>query len=69
VEEIFGKHPTTVQGNELLAAEKINQIAQEIDQYQKEIQTLRGEIRLTTPPTVKEKRKQEVTMQLQELEK
>jgi len=69
VEEIFGKLPATTQGNELLAAEKIDQIVQAIDQYQKEIETLRGQIRPTTPPAVKEQRKQEATIQLQELEK
>jgi hypothetical protein len=42
VEEVFGKLPTTSQGNELPAVEKIDQIAQAIDQYQKEIKTLRG---------------------------
>lgn len=42
VEEIFGKLPTTVQGNELPATKKIDQIAQTIDQYQKEIETLYG---------------------------
>jgi hypothetical protein len=40
VEFFLGKLPTTAQGNDLPAAEKINQIAQEIDQYQKEIETL-----------------------------
>jgi DNA anti-recombination protein RmuC len=69
VEDIFGKLPTTAQGSELPAAEKIDQIAQAIDQYQKEIETLRGQIRPTTPPTVKVQRKQEATVQLQELEK
>jgi hypothetical protein len=69
VEEVFGKLPTTAQGNELPATEKIDQIAQAIDQYQKEIETLRGQIRPTTPPAVKEQRKQEATIQLQELEK
>ena len=57
LEEIFGKLPTTMQGNELPAAEKIDQIAQAIDQYQKEIETLRRKIRPTTPPTVKEQQK------------
>jgi archaellum component FlaC len=69
VEEMFGKLPTTAQGNELPAIEKINQIAQAIDQYQKDIETLSGQVRPTTPPAVKEQRKQEATMQLQELEK
>jgi hypothetical protein len=69
VEDIFGKLPTTAQGSKLLAVENIEQIVQAIDQYQKEIETLRGHIRPTTPPAVKEQRKQEATMQLQELEK
>jgi hypothetical protein len=69
VEEFFWKLPTTTQGSELPSAEKIDQIAQEIDQYQKKIETLHGQIRPTTPPPVKEKRKQEAEMQLQELEK
>jgi hypothetical protein len=33
VEDIFGKLPTTTQGSELLVAEKIDQIAQAVDQY------------------------------------
>ena len=69
MEEIFWKLPATTQGNELLAAEKIDEIVQAIDQYQKEIETLRGQIRPTTPQAVKEQRKQEATIQLQELEK
>jgi hypothetical protein len=69
VEDIFGKLPTTTQGSELPVAEKIDRIAHAIDQYQKEIETLHGQIRPTTPPAVKEQRKQEATTQLQELEK
>jgi hypothetical protein len=42
VEDIFGKLPTTAQGSELPMAEQINQIVHAIDQYQKEIETLRG---------------------------
>jgi hypothetical protein len=57
VEDIFGKIPTTTQGSELLVAEKINRIAHTIDQYQKDIKTLHGPIRPTTPPAVKEHRK------------
>jgi hypothetical protein len=69
VEEIFGKLPTTAQGSELPAAEIIDQIMQVIDQYQKEIETLCGQIIPTTPPEVKVQRKQEAKVQLQELEK
>jgi len=54
VEDIFKKLPTTVQGSELPAEEKIDQIAHAIDKYQKEIETLCGQIRPTTPPTVNE---------------
>jgi hypothetical protein len=38
---VFEKLPSTAQWNELLVAGKIDQIAQEIDQYQKEIKNLR----------------------------
>jgi thymidylate synthase len=41
VGEFFGKIPNTAEGNELPAAEKIDQIAQAIAQYQKEIGDLR----------------------------
>ena len=40
VRGIFEKLPNTVQGNELLVAEKIDQIAQAIEKYQKEIENL-----------------------------
>jgi thymidylate synthase len=40
VGEIFGKLPNTAKGNELPAIEKIDQIAQAIAQYQKEIRNL-----------------------------
>jgi hypothetical protein len=70
VEEVFGELPTTDQRrNELPATENIDHMAQAIDQYQKEIETLCGQIRPTTPPPVKDKRKKEATIQLQELEK
>jgi FtsZ-binding cell division protein ZapB len=65
---IFEKLPSTAQGNELPVAEKIDQIVQAIDQYQKEIENLREQLTPTTPPAVKEQRKQEATMQLQEIE-
>jgi hypothetical protein len=65
---IFEKLPSTAQGNELPVAGKIDQIAQAIDQYQKEIENLREQLTPTTPLAVKEQRKQEATMQLQEME-
>jgi hypothetical protein len=57
VGEIFGKLPSTVQGNELPAAEQINQIVQGIDQYKKEIENLREHLTPETPREVKEQRK------------
>jgi hypothetical protein len=50
--------------NEIIAVEKIDQIAHEIDQYQKEIEDLQEHLTPTTPPVVKEKRKQEVVEKL-----
>jgi hypothetical protein len=64
----YEKIPNIEKNDELIAVEKIDQIAQAIDQYQKEIENLREHLTPTTPPTVKEQRKQEVTMQLQEIE-
>ena len=66
VEEIFGKLPTTTQGNELPAAKNIDQIAQAIDRYKKEIEGLQEQLTPKNPLIVKEKRKQEETTQLQE---
>jgi hypothetical protein len=61
---MFEKLPSTTQGNELPVERKIDQIVQAIDQYQKEIENLREQLTPTTPPTVKEQRKQEATVQL-----
>jgi hypothetical protein len=58
---VFEKISSMSQGNELLIAGNIDQIVEAIDQYQKEIENLREQITLTTPPTVKEQRKQEAT--------
>jgi FtsZ-binding cell division protein ZapB len=53
---------------ELMATEKIDQIVQTIDQYQQEIENLQENLTPTTPPEVREKRKQEATTQIQEIE-
>jgi conjugal transfer/entry exclusion protein len=47
---VFEKPPSTLQGNELLVARKIDQIAQAIDQYQKEIENLREQLKPTVVP-------------------
>jgi hypothetical protein len=64
----YEKIPKTTQRDKLTTTEKIDQIAQEIDQYQKEIENLHEQLTPTTPPEVREKRKQEATKQLQEIE-
>jgi hypothetical protein len=57
-----------VQSDEITSIENIERIAQAIDQYQKEIENIREKFIPTTPPSVKEKRKQEATTQLHEIE-
>jgi chromosome segregation ATPase len=64
----YEKIPQAAQSEEITAAENIDRIAQAIDQYQKEIENLREQLIPTTPPAVKEQRKQEATTQLQEIE-
>jgi archaellum component FlaC len=64
----YEKIPQAAQRDEITAAEKIDQIAQEIDQYHKEIENLREHLIPTTPPVVKEQRKEEAMTQLQEIE-
>jgi hypothetical protein len=49
--------PNNVQGIERSEKEKVNLIAQTIDQYIKEIEELKERINPTTPPKVREKRK------------
>ena len=59
----------TTQRAELTATETIDQIAQRIDQYQQEIENLREQLTPTTPPKVREQRKQEAIEQIQEIER
>jgi conjugal transfer/entry exclusion protein len=53
----YAKIPMTAQRDVLTAVEKIDQIAQAIDQYQKEIENLHEQLTPTTPPEVREQRK------------
>jgi hypothetical protein len=57
----YEKIPQAAQSEEFATTKKIDRIAQEIDQYQKEIENLREQLTPTTPPTIKEQRKQEAT--------
>jgi hypothetical protein len=61
--------PNNVQATERSAEEKINLIAQTIDQYRQEIEELKERLNPMTPPEVREKRKQEVALQMVEMEK
>jgi hypothetical protein len=60
----YEKIPKTTQRDELIVAYNIDQIVQEIDQYQKYIESLREYLTPTTPPAVRDKRNQEATGQL-----
>jgi hypothetical protein len=61
---IFEKLPSTMEGNELPVAGKIDRIAQTIDQYQKEIENIHEQLTPTTPPEMTDQRKQEEKMKL-----
>jgi DNA repair exonuclease SbcCD ATPase subunit len=65
----YDKIPKSAQTTELTTMQKIDQIVQTIDQYRQEIEHLREQLIPTTPPEVKEKRKQEATTQIEEMER
>jgi hypothetical protein len=65
----YEKIPKSAQTEELTVMQKIDQIVQTIDQYRQEIEHLREHLIPTTPPEVKEQRKQEATMQIKEMER
>jgi hypothetical protein len=54
--------PNNVQAVERSAEEKINLIAQIIDQYKHDIKELKERLNPMTPPEVREHRKQEATL-------
>jgi hypothetical protein len=58
-----------VQEVEISAEEKINLIAQTLDQYMQDIKELKENLNPTTPLEVREQRKQEATFQLGDMEK
>jgi hypothetical protein len=53
----YEKIPKTMQRDELIETQNIDQIVQEIDQYQKDIENLHQHLTLTTPLEVREERK------------
>jgi Mg2+ and Co2+ transporter CorA len=58
-----------MQMDEITTVEKIDQIGQEINQYQKEIGNIREQVTPTTPSPVKYQRKKEEVEQLQEIKR
>jgi peptidoglycan hydrolase CwlO-like protein len=64
VARTYEKIPKTAQRDKLTTSKKIDQIAQEIDQYQKEIENLHENLTPSTPLVVREQRKKEVIEKL-----
>jgi hypothetical protein len=64
----YDKIPKSAQTTEPTTMQKIDQIVQTIDQYRQEIENLQEQLIPTTPPEVKEQRKQEAAGQMEEME-
>jgi hypothetical protein len=58
-----------VQAENTSTEEKLKLISQTIEHYRQEIEELKEKLTPTTPPEVREQRKQEAALQLAELEK
>jgi hypothetical protein len=66
---VYNRIPDNAQETKKSIEEKINLIAKTIDQYIHDIVELKERINLMTPPEVREQRKQEVAIQITEIEK
>jgi hypothetical protein len=64
----YDKIPKSTKTVELIVTQKIDHIVQIIDQFRQEIEHLWELLIPTNPPEVKEKRKQEETTQIKEIE-
>jgi hypothetical protein len=64
----YDRIPKSTQIEEPTTMQKIDQIVKTIDQYRKEIENLWEQLIPTTPPEVKEQRKQEATGKMEEME-
>jgi hypothetical protein len=64
----YDRIPKSTQTTEPTTMQKIDQIVQTIDQYRQEIENLQEQLIPTTPPEVKEQRKQEATGKMEEME-
>jgi hypothetical protein len=64
----YNRISNSAQITEPTTTQKIDHIVQTIDQYRQEIKTLWEQLIPTTPPEVKEQRKQEVAGQMEEIE-
>jgi hypothetical protein len=65
----YDRIPKSTQIAEPTTTQKIDQIVQTIDQYRQEIENLWEQLIPTTPPEVKEQRKQEAVRQMDEMER
>jgi hypothetical protein len=64
----YDKIPKSTQKIELTTMQEIDQIVQTINQYRQEIESLSEHLIPTTPPKVKEQRKQQAATQMEEME-
>jgi hypothetical protein len=69
VTTVYNHLPDSMQAESPSTEEKLNNISQTIDHYRKQIEELKEKLTPTTPPEVREQRKEEVALQLEELEK
>jgi archaellum component FlaC len=66
---VYNHIPDNVQVEKKRAEEKLNLIAKTIDQYRQEIEELKEKLNTVTPMKVREQRKLEVAIQINEMEK
>jgi hypothetical protein len=69
VTTVYNHIPDNAQAENTSAEEKLKLISQTIEHYRQDIEELKENMTPTTPPEVREKRKQEASLQLAELEK
>ena len=63
----YEKIPKSAQTIELTMMQKIDRIVQTIDQYKQDIEHLQEQLMPTTPPEVKDQRKNEETTHIEEM--
>jgi len=66
---MYNNIPDSVQEQNISVEKKLNLIAQTVNLYRKEIEEIKEKENPTTPPEVREQMKQEVSLQIDEMEK